>query len=60
MHPYGIELLAQARVADLIGEADRARAVPTRLWAGPWRRGLGVFERIGRRVDRRRIRDVAI
>lgn len=60
MHPYGVELVTQARMAELIGEADRARAVASRPWSHPWRRGLGILERIGRRVNRRRLRDVAI
>lgn len=60
MHPYGVEQLAEAKVAELVGEADAARfAARAARWCGR-RRGLGIARRITRRMERRRLRDLAI
>ena len=60
VHPYMVEQVAEARVTELIDEAESAR-VAARVAARrrPRRRGLGIARRITRRVDRRRLRDLA-
>lgn len=60
MHPYGVERLARTRLAELAAEAERARLARFAPWRPRGRRGLGVPERIGRRIDRRRLRDLAL
>ncbi|MFP5351015.1 MAG: hypothetical protein ACLGIB_00415 [Actinomycetota bacterium] len=58
MHPFVVERLAEAKLAQLIVEADAAR-IAARRGRGTRRRGLGIAERITRRRDRRRARDLA-
>lgn len=56
MHPYGIEQVTEGRIAELIGQADRARAAASQR--GHRWRGREVLERIGRRLEWRRPRPV--
>lgn len=60
MHPYGIERLAGSRLAELAAEADRARLARIGRWHQRRRRGLRMPDRIGRRIERRGLRDLAI
>ena len=61
MHPFGVEQLAEAKVSVLMEEAEAERkAARVRRVGRPRRRGVGIAQRITRRVDRRRLRDLAI
>ena len=59
MHPFGVEQLAEAKVTELIEEAESARRAARVDRRRPRRRGLGIAERITRRLDRRRMKDLA-
>ena len=60
MHPYMVEQVAEAKVTELIDEAEGARlAARVAARRGPRWRGLGIARRITRRMERRRLRDLA-
>lgn len=60
MHPYGVERLAASRLAELAAEAERSRLARIGRWRPRARRGLRMPDRIGRRIDRRGLRDIVI
>lgn len=59
MHPYAIQWLTGSKVGEFIRAADSARLAAQMPREVLRRRGLGIAERFTRRLERRRVRDVA-